>query len=1124
MKQLRINLTIALFTIPFLVNAQSPPCSLRVFLAADEQVSEFQPANTGNDSPNIFMKNSPAPAGNVNTRQRAFIRWETGCVPQFANLLSADMFLFYDLTSANNPHAQVWDNEVDMIPLDPTGPGWIENNLSWNNQGGQALLTGALDVFQIPNTGFWGGTFQQMQTSDLHLTSGQLSHNGNGVTFMSWFQNQVINLAPADRLGAKLELHDESNQHPTSRRQTYASRHNGMTNPNLMPHLDLVFDNYASGNELDVNVSLSNQTPSLCEEIVATITICNTNGCECPIWGQSLDFNISPGGFALTGAPTPSQGTYTGGSGWDPGIIQFGDCATLTVTFTTSSTLGPFSIEAIPNTPTTFTSGNPIASGSTQQMQLNFLHSWNCSQGAITTTVTNGVGPFTYSVSNGGGGATNVGSSWTTASTLPYGTYTITVTDANGCSVSDVTTLGFPPIANNFAISESSCDANTCDGTIILGTTSGGLGPYDYEVKETAGSQSVIFSVTNTTLPSGYVIGNLCPDVNYTFTITDNFGCTVTFPIITFPDLGNWQQTSWLSSDDEANDVAIDQSGNVYVVGNFDQTSTFGSSSGTTISTTSIPGTYGAFVAKYDACGDLIWISHSILSTPGNYATGEALFLDEGNGKLYLTGEHFEFSGAGLVFTDQSGSTSTVLTNNGSGAYYAEFEMSTGQPTISADPFPHQGFSNGAQKLNSPSSIQLISGEMFIGGTVIDVQDDFQCTAFIYKVTGYTSSPANTVSFSGDRGTFCLDLIGESSKNEFYMVGKYIGSIDFGLLAAPGHFSAGGALEFDGFVAGFTPNGSGNLICTWLLPLNAIDGPAELNSIDYDGTSSLFISGYTVGGTMNSFTFGSGYPSVPPSLNSSTIVARLENNGTYAANSWMVHNSNLTINSSKSFGLDFYDGHVGITGTVNSGDIAYHETTSTGSGALLPPVVASVDPDVHFVSLFEENGTHLNSTLTEGIPYQQGNSIVLSNFFLHSVGKYEGTMSFTGTSAPIDGASPSTQKASILRNVDMSLYTGIPYKRGEAGTANSEEYDAGSFKIDPERNPFDFSVYPNPTSGDLTIRSDFETSYMLYNQMGQLLFEGKVGKGETQIFLSNYSSGVYLLKANTQEIKILKTN
>ncbi|MBI5539912.1 MAG: gliding motility-associated C-terminal domain-containing protein [Bacteroidia bacterium] len=123
--------------------------------------------------------------------------------------------------------------------------------------------------------------------------------------------------------------------------------------------------------------------------------------------------------------------------------------------------------------------------------------------GSATVTAINGTGPYAYNWSSGSG--LNV------ANNLCPGNYTVTASDANGCSTTTTTTIVQPAqliaTANNFIA--TNC-YGSCDGSATI-TGSGGTPPYTYNWA--AGTQNA--QVNNT----------LCAGTHFV-TVTDANYCT----------------------------------------------------------------------------------------------------------------------------------------------------------------------------------------------------------------------------------------------------------------------------------------------------------------------------------------------------------------------------------------------------------------------------------------------------------------------------------------------------------------------------------------------------------------------------------------------------------------------
>ena len=113
--------------------------------------------------------------------------------------------------------------------------------------------------------------------------------------------------------------------------------------------------------------------------------------------------------------------------------------------------------------------------------------------GSITITPAGGTAPYTPNWSSGNG------------TSLVAGTYTVTVTDDNSCSVTITSTIAEPSALTASATVADASTSSSSDGSITV-TPAGGTAPY------------------TTTWNSGNG-SNLAPG-SYTYTVTDNNGCT----------------------------------------------------------------------------------------------------------------------------------------------------------------------------------------------------------------------------------------------------------------------------------------------------------------------------------------------------------------------------------------------------------------------------------------------------------------------------------------------------------------------------------------------------------------------------------------------------------------------
>jgi len=292
--------------------------------------------------------------------------------------------------------------------------------------------------------------------------------------------------------------------------------------------------------------------------------------------------------------------------------------------------------------------------------------------GSITVNVSAGTPNFTFAWSGGTSGVTNAAA--VTENNLPGNTYTITVTDQNGCVAATQATVFEPTVlAPSATITNASCGTN--NGSISV-TTTGGTAGYQYN-----------WSTSSTSA----IINNLSA-ATYTVTVTDKNGCTISIT----PAVINLAQPV-LSAGTIVNENCKGQSigsATITITGgtgpfNFNWSSgSIGVTSATTVSISAQPaGTYTVNVSDANSC----------LVTTSVTITEPALFTSTASGAIGTCGlsngsatanavggsSGYTYSWSNSV-SSVTTSTSDQVANLSAGIYVVTITDSKGCTTTSA--------------------------------------------------------------------------------------------------------------------------------------------------------------------------------------------------------------------------------------------------------------------------------------------------------------------------------------------------------------------------------------------------------------------------------------------------------
>ena len=241
-----------------------------------------------------------------------------------------------------------------------------------------------------------------------------------------------------------------------------------------------------------------------------TVTVTDANGCT-----ATATVVITEPAAALAATTTQVMIACFGGNTGSVNMTPTGGTAPYTYVWTGGSTAqsaigvpaGTYSVTVTDangcTTTVTATITQPQAPLTLTNTQTNVLCFGN-STGAINLTPAGGTPAYSYLWSNN--------ATTQNLTSLPAGTYTVVVTDANGCTANASVTITQPQTGLSVATTQTNvlCFGNSTGA--INATPSGGSVPYTYSWSNNATTQNL------TTIPSG----------SYTVTVLDANGCTAT--------------------------------------------------------------------------------------------------------------------------------------------------------------------------------------------------------------------------------------------------------------------------------------------------------------------------------------------------------------------------------------------------------------------------------------------------------------------------------------------------------------------------------------------------------------------------------------------------------------------
>ena len=368
---------------------------------------------------------------------------------------------------------------------------------------------------------------------------------------------------------------------------------NTATFPNLSPGIYVLSVTDANGCGHTQNITI-NTPPALTLSVVPTNILCagQTTG-QLLLTANGGVPNLT---YVISG-PTPSNGIIIGGTPLQiGGILNPPSLAQGAYTVVVTDLNGCSSTVS-----TNITVPNPIQIVE----QIIPVDCHGLSTGQIIPTVSGGAGGYTYSWVASNGGVLTAAASAASQINLPAGTYQLTVSDANNCTLTEIYLVTEPQLILSASVSSFtnvSC-GNLANGQITI-AISGGTPNYTVSG---IGAPQIVNPINGNTAQFQNLTGG-----NYTLTIVDNNGCSVTVnQIITQPaplTLGITSTTNVLCNGASTGSLSFTTSGgtapiNYNIVGPPSFSGTIASTAVTVTPISAIPaGTYTVNLSDANGC------------------------------------------------------------------------------------------------------------------------------------------------------------------------------------------------------------------------------------------------------------------------------------------------------------------------------------------------------------------------------------------------------------------------------------------------------------------------------------------------------------------------------------------
>lgn len=596
--------------------------------------------------------------------------------------------------------------------------------------------------------------------------------------------------------------------------------------------------------------------------------------------------------------------------------------------------------------------------------------------------------------------------------------------------------------------------------------------------------------------------------------------------------------------------VYVDVLGNLYTAGFFGSVTDFDPGPG--VFTLSPVGQEDAFVCKFDAAGNFLWVGNF-----GSIGTDHANSIAvDASGNVYFGG-YFEYT----ADFDPSPSTFTLTSNGQQDAFIAKLNSSGALVWAKqfGGPLYEYGFSVKLDASNNVYYTTYLKGTVDVdpGPSVFNMTSLGPSDALICKLdqngnfiwakqfggTGYTSGSALAIDPTGD---ICIN-------------GSFTSITDFDPSA--GVYTLAPIGQMDGYVAKLNSNG----VLVWAKQFGGIGSNVSEYSIATDQNANIYTTGYFNGAV--DFDPGISVTSLTANVNN-TFISKIDINGNFGWSKQLVSSSNngaasvrVDMNSNvyivggysgvadfdpgpsvKSFaysggtGSDVFIEKLDVNGNYNWSAQFGEYSTDLGNSIFIDGSnnvyatgsfngVVDFDPNVSTYTLTGSSDAFLLKYGQCTVPLPptdvtpQGNLLVCGPATTTLFATGSGTISWFGN--PVGGGSIGTGTSIVTVTLPLGVYT--YYAEAATCTVSSSRaaisvsvVSCASTKEQIAENKF-FSIYPNPSNGIYYFDIRKPSTVTVKNILGEVILIDMFEAGKQTIDLKNFKDNIYLLRVENEE-------